>query len=42
MGRAVHEALLELIARAAGVSPESAAEQVETLRREGRYLRDLY
>ena len=42
MGRAVHEALLALIARAAGVSPEGAGERLETLRREGRYLRDLY
>ena len=42
MGRAVHEALLALIARAAGVDPEVAEERLETLRREGRYLRDLY
>lgn len=42
MGRAVHEALLALIARAAGVSPEGAGERLETLRCEGRYLRDLY
>lgn len=42
MGRAVHEALLALIARAAGVGPESAGDRLETLRREGRYLRDLY
>ncbi len=42
MGRAVHEALLALIARAAGVDPEGAEERIETLRREGRYLRDLY
>ena len=42
MGRAVHEALLELIARAAGGDPESAGERLDALRREGRYLRDLY
>jgi sulfite reductase (NADPH) flavoprotein alpha-component len=42
MGRAVHTALLEVIAREAGLDQEDAAERLDTLRQEGRYLRDLY
>ena len=42
MGRAVNAALLEVIAREAGLDQETAAERLDTLRRDGRYLRDLY
>jgi sulfite reductase (NADPH) flavoprotein alpha-component len=42
MGRAVNAALLEVIAREAGIDQETAAERLDTLRRDGRYLRDLY
>ncbi len=42
MGRAVHEALLGVIAREAALDPESAALRLEDLRRAGRYQRDLY
>ena len=42
MGRAVDAALLKVISRAAGIDEENAAERLDTLRRDGRYLRDLY
>jgi len=42
MGRAVHEALLDLIAAQTGVEREEAGERLEDLRRDGRYQRDLY
>ncbi len=42
MGRAVHEALLDLIAAQTGGDREAAGERLEGLRRDGRYQRDLY
>ncbi|WP_295392422.1 flavodoxin domain-containing protein [uncultured Thiodictyon sp.] len=42
MGRAVHEALLDLIAAQTGSDREDAGEQLTALRRDGRYQRDLY
>ncbi len=42
MGRAVHEALLELIAAQAGGDREDAAQRLDSLRQDGRYQRDLY
>jgi sulfite reductase (NADPH) flavoprotein alpha-component len=42
MGRAVHESLLGLIAAQTGGDREDAVEQLDGLRRDGRYQRDLY
>ena len=42
MGRAVHEALLDLIAAQTGGDRQQAGERLDDLRRAGRYQRDLY
>ncbi|TCT24148.1 assimilatory sulfite reductase (NADPH) flavoprotein subunit [Thiobaca trueperi] len=42
MGRAVHEALLDVIAHERGIDHESADDTLNTLRQDGRYQRDLY
>jgi sulfite reductase (NADPH) flavoprotein alpha-component len=42
MGRAVQEALLNLIARERGLDRESADDYLDHLRQDGRYQRDLY
>ncbi|MGB5834218.1 MAG: flavodoxin domain-containing protein [Thiohalocapsa sp.] len=42
MGRAVQESLLEVIQREAACDRDTALEQIDSLRRDGRYQRDLY
>ena len=42
MGQAVQEALLALIEREANCDRETAQDHLDTLRRDGRYQRDLY
>lgn len=42
MGRDVHAALLEVIARERGVQADAAAEYVAALQAQGRYARDIY
>lgn len=42
MGKDVHAALLEVIARERGVDAEAAADYVSALQAQGRYARDVY
>ena len=42
MGKDVHAALLDVIARERGVDAEAAAEYVSALQAQGRYARDVY
>lgn len=42
MGKDVHAALLEVVARERGVGAEAAAEYVAALQSQGRYARDVY
>ena len=42
MGKDVHAALLDAVARARGVDAEAAAEYVAALQAQGRYARDVY
>ena len=42
MAKDVDAALHRIIAEQGGLSPEAAAEQVKQLKRDGRYLRDVY
>ena len=42
MGKDVHAALLEVIARERGVDAEAAAEYLSALQAQGRYARDVY
>jgi sulfite reductase (NADPH) flavoprotein alpha-component len=42
MGKDVHAALLDVVARERGVDAEAAAEYVSALQAQGRYARDIY
>lgn len=42
MGKDVHAALLDVVARERGTDPEAAAEYIAALQAQGRYARDVY
>lgn len=42
MGKDVHQALLDIVQTQGGLSPETAAEYLGGLQRDGRYARDVY
>jgi sulfite reductase (NADPH) flavoprotein alpha-component len=42
MGKDVHAALLEVIARERGVDADAAADYLAALHAQGRYARDVY
>jgi sulfite reductase (NADPH) flavoprotein alpha-component len=42
MAKDVNHALIRVIADQAGIDEEAASAKLDTIRRDGRYLRDVY